>query len=55
MQELFLWVLFFLLNYEKFNIFLFLRFCLFHFCIFNHVFDFFYFPQKLIKKANNLI
>ena len=56
MQELCLSVLFFLLNYEQFNIYFFSRFRLLHFFFSNRVSDFFYIPQKTsYKKANHLI
>ena len=56
MTELSLWVLFFLLNYEQFNIYFFSRFRLLHFFFSNRLSDFFYFPQKTsYKKTNHLI
>ena len=45
-QELCLWVLFSLLNYEQFNIYFFSHFLLFHFFFYNHLSDFFTFHKN---------
>ena len=56
MQELFLSILFFLLNYEQFNIYFVSRFRLLHFFFSNSLSDFFYIPQKTsYEKTNHLI
>ena len=51
-QKLCVWVLFFILNMEQFKISFFSRFRLLRSFSSNHLSDFFYFPQKLIKNKS---
>ena len=48
MQELCLCVLFFLLNYEQFNIYFFPHFLLHHFFFSSHLSDFFTFHKNFL-------
>ena len=55
MQELCLGVLFFLLNYEQFNIYFLSRFHLLHFLFSNKLSDFLLSTKACYKKTNHLI